>query len=55
LNNPGSNTTLALRDGVYFPTPEEFEEIDRGLRDAEQGRFATDEAVEQAFAKFHGA
>ncbi len=39
----------------YKPTPEEIVGIDRGLRDAEEGRFATDEEVEQAFAKFRGA
>ena len=39
----------------YQPTPEEIAGIDRGLRDAEQGRFATDEEVELAFAKFRGA
>ena len=44
-----------LKGGVYYPTPEELAGIDRGLRDAEQGRFATDEEVEQAFAKFRGA
>jgi hypothetical protein len=44
-----------LKDGVYYPTPEELAGIDRGLRDAEQGRLATDEEVEQAFAKFRGA
>ena len=44
-----------LKDGVYYPTPAELEGIDRGLRDAEQGRFATDEEVEQASAKFRGA
>jgi hypothetical protein len=37
-----------IKDGVYYPTPEELEGIDRGLRD----RLATDEEVEQAFAKF---
>jgi hypothetical protein len=44
-----------LKDGVYYPTPEELEGIDRGLHDAEQSRFATDEEVERAFAKFRGA
>lgn len=44
-----------IKDGVYRPTPEELEGIDRGLHDAEQSRFATDEQVEQAFAKFRGA
>jgi hypothetical protein len=44
-----------LTDGTYEPTPEELEGIDRGLRDAEQGRFATDEEVEASFAKFRRA
>ncbi|HEX5507822.1 MAG TPA: hypothetical protein VFX37_04895 [Pseudolabrys sp.] len=43
-----------LKDGVYHPSPEELEGIDRGLRDAEQSRFATEEEVEAAFAKFRG-
>lgn len=30
-----------LKDGVYYPTTEELAGIDRGLRDAEQGRFAS--------------
>jgi predicted transcriptional regulator len=41
-----------LKDLVYEPTPEELAGIDRGLRDAEQGRFATDAEVEAVFAKF---
>ena len=44
-----------IKDGIYHPTPEELAGVDRGLRDAEQSRFATDEQVEQAFAKFRGA
>jgi hypothetical protein len=44
-----------LKDGVYYPTTEELAGIDRGLRDAEQSRFATEEEVEAAFAKFRGA
>jgi predicted transcriptional regulator len=44
-----------LKDGVYYPTAEELEGIDKGLNDAEQGRFATEEEVEAAFAKFRGA
>jgi predicted transcriptional regulator len=36
----------------YDPTPEELAGIDRGLRAAEQGRFATDEQVEAVFARF---
>lgn len=41
-----------LKDIAYKPSPEEIEGIDRGLRDAEQGRFATDEEIAAAFAKF---
>lgn len=41
-----------LKDGEYEPTQAELAGIDRGLRDAEQGRFATDAEVEAAFAKF---
>ena len=44
----------ALKDRIYHPSPEELEGIDRGLRDAEQSRFATEEEVEVAFAKFRG-
>jgi predicted transcriptional regulator len=38
----------------YEPTPEELAGIDRGLRDAAEGRFATDAQVEAVFAKFRG-
>lgn len=41
-----------LKDALYQATDEELEGIDRGLRDAEQGRFATEAEVEAAFAKF---
>ncbi len=41
-----------LNDVAYEPTDEELAGIDCGLRDAEQGRFATDAEVEAAFAKF---
>ena len=41
-----------LKDAVYEPAPGELEGIDRGLRDAAEGRFATDAEVEAAFAKF---
>lgn len=43
------------RDGVYQPTPEELAGIDRGLRAAAEGRFATDQQVEAVFAKFRAA
>ena len=38
--------------GTYDATPEELEAIDRGLRDAAEGRFATEEQVEAVFAKY---
>jgi predicted transcriptional regulator len=41
------------KDGEYQPTPEELAGIDRGLRAAAEGRFATDQQVEAVFAKFH--
>ncbi len=37
--------------GRYDATPDELKAIDRGLRDAAEGRFATDEQVEKVFAK----
>ena len=37
-----------IKGGVYHPTPEELDGIDRGL----QSGVATDAEVEQAFAKF---
>jgi hypothetical protein len=41
-----------LKDGEYQPTPDELAGIDRGLRAAAEGRFATDPQVEAAFVKF---
>jgi predicted transcriptional regulator len=41
-----------LKDVPYQPTAEELDGIDRGLRDAAEGRFATNEEVEAVFAKF---
>jgi hypothetical protein len=41
-----------FRSAEYQPTPEEFAGIVRGLRDAAEGRFATPQQVETAFAKF---
>jgi predicted transcriptional regulator len=43
-----------FKDGEYEPTPEELSGIDRGVRDAAAGRFATDQQVEAVFAKFRG-
>jgi predicted transcriptional regulator len=39
-------------EGPYHATPEELAGIDRGLRDAAEGRFATDEEVKAVFARF---
>jgi hypothetical protein len=43
-----------LSGKLYHATPEELEAIDLGLRDAAEGRFATDQEVEAVFAKFRG-
>ena len=40
-----------VRGGVYQPTQGEFEGMDRGLRAAREGRFATDAEVKAVFAK----
>ena len=44
-----------LGKGDYEPTPAELAGIDRGLRDAAGGRFATDAQVDAALAKLRGA
>ncbi len=41
----------SLAKGEYEPTPAELAGIDRGLRDAADGRFATDAQAEAAFVK----
>ena len=41
-----------LTEATYEPTDAELAGIDRGLREADQGRFATDAEVEAVFAKF---
>jgi predicted transcriptional regulator len=41
-----------LKNVTYEATPEELDGIDRGLRDAAEGKFATEEEVEAVFAKF---
>jgi hypothetical protein len=38
----------------YPPTAEELAGIDRGLRDADAGRFAAEAEIEAAFTKFRG-
>ena len=44
-----------LGKGDYEPTPAELAGIDRGLRDAAEGRFATESQVDAALAKLRGA
>jgi predicted transcriptional regulator len=44
-----------LKAGVYHATPDELAGIDRGLKAAREGRFATDAEVEAIFAKRRGA
>ncbi len=44
-----------LAGGVYHATPAELEGIDRGLKAAREGRFATDKDVEAVFAKHRRA
>ena len=41
-------------DREYEPTPEELAGIDRGLRAAAEGRFASDQQVEAVFTKLRG-
>ncbi len=41
----------SIAEGAYIPTEAELAGIDRGLRAADEGRFATDEEVEAAFAR----
>ena len=41
-----------LREGKYHATPDELAGIDRGLKAANEGRFATDEEVEAVLAKY---
>jgi hypothetical protein len=43
-----------FKEGEYQPTPDELVGIDRGLRAAAEGRFASDQQVEVVFAKFRG-
>jgi predicted transcriptional regulator len=45
----------SLKDVVYEPTDEESVGIERGLRDAAEGRFATDEQAEAALARLRNA
>ncbi len=40
-----------LRGGVYHASPEELEGIDRGLKAAREGRFATDKEVQAVLSK----
>jgi predicted transcriptional regulator len=42
---------LGIGAGKYHATPEELAGIDRGLKAAREGRFATDEHIEALFKK----
>jgi predicted transcriptional regulator len=44
-----------LGTGTYHATPKELAGIDRGLKDAREGRFATDDEVSKVFEKFRPA
>lgn len=44
-----------LGAGKYHATPEELAGIRRGLKDAREGRFATDEQIEELFKKHRPA
>jgi hypothetical protein len=44
-----------LKGGVYHASQEELVGIDRGLKAAREGRFATDQDVESIFAKHRRA
>jgi len=44
-----------LATGTYHATPKELEGIDRGLKAAHEGRFATDDQVKQVFQKHRPA
>jgi predicted transcriptional regulator len=41
-----------LKGGNYHATTDELQGIDRGLKAAREGRFATDEEVEAVLAKY---
>ncbi len=41
-----------LGEGAYRATPEELSGIDRGLRDAAEGKFASEQEVEAVFARY---
>jgi predicted transcriptional regulator len=45
----------SLIKGAYEPMPAELAGIDRGLRAADEGRFATQPQVNAALAKLRGA
>jgi hypothetical protein len=44
-----------LAAGTYHATPKELEGIDRGLKAAHEGRFATDDQIKQVFQKHRPA
>lgn len=49
------NIDESLGKGDYEPTPAELIGIDRGLRDAAEGRFAPQPQIDASLAKLRGA
>jgi hypothetical protein len=49
--NPHDNSRRKVVARTYTPTPEELEGIDRGLEDAREGRFATNDQIEELFVR----
>ncbi len=47
-----SEIEAELKQGAYRPTEAELRGIDRGLRNAAHGKFATGEEVESVFDKY---
>lgn len=43
-----------MQGGVYHATPTELAGIDRGLKAAREGRFATSEQTETVLSKYRG-
>jgi hypothetical protein len=47
-----SDIEAGFQDQSYDPTPQELAGIERGLGDAADNRFASDEEIQAVFAKF---
>jgi predicted transcriptional regulator len=51
LADIGRQIEAEINSSSYRATPHELAGVDRGLRDAAQGKFASEEEVEAVFAK----